>query len=100
MDIPGSTPPNHISLHQLLPDDRPNGCDEHDRTGSLSDLKFFSLSTNIRPVSPDRRTLALVWFQPTRNTSSLFPGLQFQRLVASHQHLLDRVHDESVLLSL
>ena len=36
--------------------------------------------------------------QPARDTQAVFPGFQLQRLLAAHQHLLEGLHDEALLL--
>ena len=61
-------------------------------------FKLFALPSYLRSFPPHCGDALPVWLQPTRNTQAVFPGFWLQRLLASHQHLLEGLHDEDLLL--
>ncbi len=60
---------------------------------------FATLSARFRTVSLDRRNPAFVRIPPAGDSSPVFSIFQLHRLLAPDKHLLERLHDEAVLLS-
>jgi hypothetical protein len=61
--------------------------------------EFHALPARFGPLSPRRRDAASVRIQSAGDAQSLPAGSELHRLLAAHQHLLERLHAEDLLLS-
>ena len=87
-----------------LPSHLPAPADRRDRGRDVPQLLRYLLvalppvSQRLRPVSPRDRDAHLFGFNLPETHHLYLPGLELHGLLAADQHLLERLHDEDLLL--